>query len=726
MSSRAAEEASGAGAVQGRWRYLRGLLRRIPPALWWALLDLFVLTGFVITQPLLDVTGKAPDFFLFHHLTRGGILLLVAVIAVAPTLALWVPEIVARAAAGERVRGLLHLAIVAGLFWLLALETGKKLLPLRGRRLTLVALLVAALAVLLYQRWSGLKLWLRYLAPAPLVFALLFATTSPTSRLIMPSHPGVRSAVPVQTHAGTPLPPVVVVFFDEFPLQSLLDSKGEVDGRVYPNFARFAHDATWYRNATGVSGWTPYAVPAMLTGRYPDKSRRNAAPVAQVYPDNLFTLFGHYYNLKASETVTALCPAERCGQTGTPSSFGTVVKETAKVYRDIVWPADKPVDPATVGGATPSATGATQGAAALFGNLGQNQPRRFERFIDSINSSDRQPTLYFLHVLLPHAPWRYLPDGRTYGDPVGQGPQRKAGTWPAATTELHHQRQLLQLAYTDTLVGKLIDRLKRQGLYDKSLVLMTADHGSGFSSTVKSRALGGGNEPSLMWVPLFIKAPNQAAGRVDDRNWEHVDLLPTITDIAGLSVPWKVDGFSENGAPKRQRAEKWWYESPGERKVRPGPENWAKVLHGVTDTLVRAHQNGQRGFYQFGAGADWVFKSPQQVGQVAGNGGLTVKMDQWSRFKTVTRGSSQVPLIVTGQVTSGTPPPGSTMVIAVNGKIAGTANFYPPHEGERATGFAAVAPDFLFTPGPGQSQIQVYLATRNGDGVTLQPAKVSS
>ena len=40
-----------------------GRLGRLPKELWWALLELFALTGLAIAQPLLDVTGKAPDFF---------------------------------------------------------------------------------------------------------------------------------------------------------------------------------------------------------------------------------------------------------------------------------------------------------------------------------------------------------------------------------------------------------------------------------------------------------------------------------------------------------------------------------------------------------------------------------------------------------------------------------------------------------------------------------------
>jgi hypothetical protein len=358
-----------------------------------------------------------------------------------------------------------------------------------------------------------------------------------------------------------------------------------------------------------------------------------------------------------------------------------------------------------------------------FGNLKHDQVRRVDSFVRSINAADRQPTLYFLHLLLPHAPWKRLPDGRTYDDPVGR-PVTKGGLWPDALTKLNHQRHLMQLAYTDTLLGKVIDRLKDQGLYDRSLVLITADHGSGFSPAVRSRSLGADTAPTLMWVPTFVKAPHQTRGRVDDRNWEHVDLLPTVADIAGLAIPWKVDGFSQAGPPRRQRSDKWWYDSPVDRRVVPGAPNFRDVLHGVTDTLVRAHQNGARGFYQFGATADWVYRSPREVGQVGG-GPVAAKMKDWSRFGTIEPGSAEVPSLVVGEVTSGTPPAGSTMVVAVNGRIGGTAGFYPGKAGGPSTTFAAMVPYSLFKAGPGQPQIGLYLATRSGAKVTLQPVRLS-
>jgi Sulfatase len=718
MTSKASEAPAAAGPRRGGaggW-----LADRLPVATLWALLELFVLSALVIAQPLLDVTGKAPDFFLLYRLGREQILLLVAIITLLPPLAMFAVEVVAALLGGERARRVLHLAILTGLFVMLALEAGRRLLPLRGRRLALLALLVGAALGLAYQKWPGLKLWLRYLAPAPLVFVLLFTLVSPVSKLILPDRQRADEGVPVLSRPVGSLPPVVVIFFDEFPLQSLLDSRGEVDRRVYPNFAEVAAHSTWYRNATGIAGFTPYAMPAMLTGRYPDKSRSNAAPVAQVYPDNLFSLLGHYYHLKVFETVTQLCPPSRCGQTGTPTGLGPVLKQTARVYREIASPVDAPVDPTTLG-ESPTAT--PGGATSLFGNLSQNQVKRVDKFVSSIHASDPRPTLYFLHVLMPHAPWRFLPDGRGYTDPVGR-PVLKGGLWPEALTKLNHQRHLMQLAYTDRLVGQVTTRLKQQGLFDKSLVVMTADHGSGFSPSARSRVVGGGDEPTLMWVPLFIKTPGQQRARVDDRNWEHVDLLPTIADTIGVSVPWKVDGFSAVGPPKRTRTEKWWYAAPGRRVVRPGPPNFQQALHGVTDTLIRAHQNGERGFYQFGDTADWVYRAPGQIGQVGGSP-VDVKMKDWGRFKKVDPDAPAVPALVVGQVTSGTPAKGAVMVVAVNGRVGGTATFYAPREGERRTMFAAIVPDFLFTPGVGQRQVQLYLASGSRGPVALRPVRIA-
>jgi hypothetical protein len=227
-----------------------------------------------------------------------------------------------------------------------------------------------------------------------------------------------------------------------------------------------------------------------------------------------------------------------------------------------------------------------------------------------------------------------------------------------------------------------------------------------------------------MWVPAFIKEPGQTKGRVDDRNWEHVDLLPTMADIIGLTIPWKVDGVSQAGPARRQTTDKTFYNHPGEPLHRPGPPNFKTVLHGVTDTLIRAHQNGERGLWQYGATADWIYQPPAKLGRIGGPA-VTAKVQDWNLFSHIDPEAPAVPTLVVGQVT-GPAPPQATMVVAVNGKVAATSGLFPMQDGQPATSFAAFVPDFLYHAGPGPPQLQLYLSTKAGGGTQLQPVTVAS
>ncbi|HZA80768.1 MAG TPA: sulfatase-like hydrolase/transferase, partial [Actinomycetes bacterium] len=361
------------------------------------------------------------------------------------------------------------------------------------------------------------------------------------------------------------------------------------------------------------------------------------------------------------------------------------------------------------------------GPQAYFGNLKLDQINRLDRFVDSINASDPQPTLYFLHVLLPHQPFKYLPDGRVYNSRSLGG---ATGIWPSRMLLLNQQRHLIQLAYTDKVIARVLQRLKDQGLYDKALVAMTADHGEGFTPGNPRRSLAGGNAAQLMWVPMLLKAPGQTRGRIDDRNWEHVDLLPTIADLVGLSVPWKVDGLAQTGPPTRRSTDKTFYNHPGQPLHRPGPPNFAAVLHGVTDTLVRAHQHGDRGFWQYGPTADWVYQPPQRLGRIGGPP-ASAKIRDWDLFQHLDPKAAAVPTLIAGQLT-GPAPPQATLVVAVNGQVAATSALFQRQDGEPANSFAALVPDFLYKPGPGPPQLQLYLTTTGGAGRQLRPVTIAA
>ena len=104
-------------------------------------------------------------------------------------------------------------------------------------------------------------------------------------------------------------------------------------------------------------------------------------------------------------------------------------------------------------------------------------------------------------------PERRIPDKLLGGRKGGWANQ----AWPMA---VNRQAQLLQLAYTDRLLGEVIDRLEKQGIWDDALVVVTADHGEGFIPGGAGRQLT--DEPEsqaqVAWVPMFLKEPGQSKG----------------------------------------------------------------------------------------------------------------------------------------------------------------------------------------------------------------------
>jgi hypothetical protein len=187
-------------------------------------------------------------------------------------------------------------------------------------------------------------------------------------------------------------------------------------------------------------------------------------------------------------------------------------------------------------------------------------------------------------------------------------------------------------------------------------------------------------------------------------------------------VPWATDGRSQTVPPARTRTDKWWFDVPGRLQVRDGPANWKAVLAGETDTLVRGSE-GVRGLYRFGAAAKPIGRDPASVGLVGGAPAAAV-LDDRRPLGEVRPGSGTVPALVSGRLSS-PPPPGATVLVAVNGRIGGGSRLFPERPGEVAVRFAAITPDFLWRPGPGRPQLQLYLAD-GGHRPHLRPVSVAA
>ncbi|MFI7576738.1 sulfatase-like hydrolase/transferase [Micromonospora sp. NPDC049497] len=666
------DEVGGTAGRSGRpWRGWRRELGRLA--------EVAGLLGLVVTQPVLDVLGRSPDFFLFHRADPGEILLLLALVALVPTLAVGLLGALSRVA-GPTVRAATHTVVVGLLLAAAAVQVGRHVTPLRGVPLLLLAAVVGAAGTAAHRRWRGPGRVLRLAAAGPPVFVVLFLFASPTSAVVLPRGEGGAAG----TAKGGIHPPVVMLILDELPLVSLLGPDGRIDAARFPHFAELAGGSTWYRNATGVSGWTPYALPAMLTGRYPADG---VAPHYAQYPDNLFTAFGGLYDIHAEESITRLCPPSRCETPVSPEQgLGVLVRETGTLLRRIAAPVDSRIDPADSYRERTSAEAGMDAAEPVpadptfrWDNLDDNQPARFTSFLAGLRPATR-PALHFLHLLMPHSPWSYLPSGARYDAPEDL-PNDGAAGW----TELARQRHLAQLGYTDRLIGETLRTLRATGLYDRALVVVTADHGVSFTPGAQGRGMDAirAAADEVAWVPLFVKSPGQRTGRVDDRNWQHVDLLPTVADEAAIRLPWRVDGRSARQGPRTDPG-KVFYDRPAQ----PTP-----ITGGVPGPLPPPTPH-------------------PLVGTTVGDRPLggTAEVARLGAFRAVDPDAGQLPALVWGDVPDDVPD-GTSLALAVNGRVGAVVPVVPRDTGGRR--FAALlADDRLYQAGA--NRLDVYRVAPDG------------
>jgi hypothetical protein len=497
---------------------------------------LLVLSGFALAQPLFDLLGKNASFFVAHGSTASDIVVFALLVTLVPAAVILGAELVV-GLLDPRARMGVHLGAVGFLTALFALQAAKRAAEGPSVVLLVVAAGVGVLAALAYRRFAPARTFLTILALAPFLFLALFLFASPVAKITLAPEAEAHAAT---VRAGAP---VVLVVFDEFPLLSLLDGEGEIDARRYPNFAALARDATWFRRTLAPSGDTTKAVPALLTGKNPDPDR---LPFFADHRQNVFTLLGGNYRLNVVEPITRLCPAELCPEEDEAGFVGRqrrLLSDAGVVYGHVLLPKD-------VSARLPSiATTWTDFRANALNDL-KERDEEFRTFVASIEPTS-EPTLWFLHTLLPHHPWRYLPSGSEYARATlipGLGADGdRWGSDPVLPAQAQ-QRHLLQVGFVDRLLGELLARLRATGLYTRSLVVVTADHGVSFRPNVSRRRLTNENVVEVGLVPLFVKAPGQSRGRVVDAVMHTTDVLPTIARVLGIRMPWD-DGSGPGSSP---------------------------------------------------------------------------------------------------------------------------------------------------------------------------------
>ena len=367
-------------------------------------------------------------------------------------------------------------------------------------------------------------------------------------------------------------PPVIVIMADQL--------RADVIGEMTPNILALAQAGVTFTSAYTAAPLCAPSRASFFTGLYPNRTHSLINPWApqdahfgHVSPDipNMYTLMEDLWDSRhvGKQHLFTENPLEN-----DPESKTTWI--TQRTYAQ--WMKSKGVDkpggrefkalvPEQVSGRhTGARYYSTPFAAPYEPGIGYFTDRYFSNEAQrAIRQRDRtRPLLLNCMFLAPHPPF-HIPE--PYFSAVANGwvnlPDNVGQWYPGQSPlQLYNITGFLGTRYTrdewrdtwakylglvkllDDEVGRIIQVLKEEGLYEQAIIVFTADHGE----MLGSHSLWQKNcmyEESVR-VPLYIRFPDdfQIGRKSIDETVSLIDVLPTLLDYTGVPAPANLDGQS--------------------------------------------------------------------------------------------------------------------------------------------------------------------------------------
>ncbi|MBI3858301.1 MAG: sulfatase-like hydrolase/transferase [Planctomycetes bacterium] len=300
---------------------------------------------------------------------------------------------------------------------------------------------------------------------------------------------------------------VVVILIDSLRADQLRATGGGRD--VMPALEALAEEGRAFTDCVTPASHTDYACPAVFSSQHPLRAR----DVYRYPKDPPYPRLMMYDVLKALGWRTALFSSqnEEWGQMMNYMQTGGLEvvfhSKTAGVSEDAT--RDRP---------------AFSGALDDSVTIGESM-----KWIDSAAGA---PFFLYLNLQNSHLPYdvpadfprRFSPRELDFKISVGWFPQEKA--------EIVKNVYADSLAYVDSQLERLFRRLKERGLWDRTLLVVSGDHGEAFYEH-GSAAHANGVHEEVIRVPLVIRAPGLERSR-DGRPAHLLDVTPGVFHLLGL------------------------------------------------------------------------------------------------------------------------------------------------------------------------------------------------
>jgi hypothetical protein len=517
---------------------------RKPASDWfYVLISFLTLVTFAVAQTVYEILAANREFLTVRRVSNPQLLGIILAFNVMSPLILFLVWAACRAVHRSLARGFLAATYFA-LFAAFALQVHKSYFPNwhpfpHAYVIWIVPAGLFAFVSLQYEKhFRSFLLTLSVFVP---IFPILFIGRTWV-------RPPVAQAS-AQTLQGTKLrsvhkqvPPFFLLVFDELSQKILLDDQGLIDGAQFPNFKKLADDGYWFRNTTANGDQTIDSIPNILTGNF----HHGKYPSADAYPDNLFKLLYPYYDdIYIYEMDTHFCSPDlfHCPDEVSAAGQWEFLRDSFYLYCGRVIP-EKLALP------IPDMR-KSWGPFRNYSEQARARVKRFEDFVQSLDSQTQRRSFYYFHHEITHSPYNLTSDGRTYMSTSWHFDKIYA-KYPSVLNDLM-RRYIMQSRFADKQLGSFVRRLKDLGIYDKSLIILTADHGVSWNFESPGRTLQKENAAMMLSVPLIIKPPLSKGGVVSDQDVQLIDIVPTVADLLGIQIPFNFRGESVFLSGKTER-----------------------------------------------------------------------------------------------------------------------------------------------------------------------------
>lgn len=463
---------------------------------------------------------------------------LIAISQVIPTLAfLGVGWLVARFATSSRWAPAYWTALTLAALWSIARLLQVRILPevllntgldLRGTDqplwLELVVLSVVVVGSFLLTRRL---VFAKVLAPMTPVFLLVTAYVAFVSLSAVPSVLAADTTAPTAGRSDA----LFVLVFDELGYDVLLKN-GEIDADRFPNIRALADDALWLTNATSNYRETCESIPSLLVGKFVIKDRCRTF-VVKDDPESLLATLRPQFRVRVYGEALLDCKIPQDGCHGIP--YLLALRPDLALGNHFV-PKFARIGPL---------------GDWLGISTGMYTFETWRDFLAEVTPEQIPGSAYFVHLLLPHQPLVYDATGSFNGSP------HRVFTGDAENDARAYENYRAQTAFVDRLLGQFVARLKASGMYERSTIAITGDHGPRAPTKLADGTELKGIAALTPRVPLILHAPGLTAGRTS-MEYQHIDFTPTILDLLRVPAAAAYDGRSAlQPGPARAKVFHW-------------------------------------------------------------------------------------------------------------------------------------------------------------------------